>query len=68
LKLTRDQRAYEIAVLGGEFTAEEAERWGLLKVSENPLHDAEEMANRINNGPFQSYIAAKRMANLVLYN
>jgi Enoyl-CoA hydratase (EC 4.2.1.17) len=39
-----------------------------LKVSENPLHDAEEMANRINNGPFQSYIAAKRMANLVLYN
>ncbi|WP_338604260.1 enoyl-CoA hydratase-related protein [Sulfolobus tengchongensis] len=68
LKLARDQRAYEIAVLGGEFTADEAEKWGLLKVTENPLQEAEQLAVKMNIGPFQSYVAGKRMANLVIYN
>ncbi|MEM0263538.1 MAG: enoyl-CoA hydratase-related protein [Saccharolobus sp.] len=68
LKLVRDQRAYELAAIGGEFTAEEGEKWGMLKISENPLEDAELLAKKIVSGPFQSYIAGKRMANLVLYN
>ncbi|TRM97982.1 enoyl-CoA hydratase, partial [Sulfolobus sp. F1] len=67
LKLARDQKAYEMAVLGGEFTAEEAEKWGILKVSENPIEDAENLARKIVNGPYQSYVAGKKMANLVLY-
>ncbi len=68
LKLAKDQRAYEMAVLGGEFSAEEAERWGLLKVVEDPLQEAKMLANTIARGPFQSYIAGKRQANLVLFS
>lgn len=68
LKLVKNQRAYELAVLGGEFTAEEAEKWGLLKISENPLQEAESLAKKIVNGPFQSYVAGKKLANLILYS
>jgi enoyl-CoA hydratase/carnithine racemase len=68
LKLSPSQRTYELAVFGGEFTAEEAESLGLGKVVEEPLIEAEKLAQTITNGPFLAYVAGKKMINAVLYN
>ncbi|WP_048816628.1 enoyl-CoA hydratase-related protein [Caldisphaera lagunensis] len=68
LKHVKDQKAYELTVLGGEFSAEDAEKWGLLKIVEDPLQEAKKFAKMIANGPFQSYIGGKKQANFVLYS
>lgn len=68
LKLAPSQRTYELSMIGGEFTSDEASNWGLMKISDDPLGDAEKLALQIVEGPFLSYISGKRMVNMILYH
>ncbi|MEW9492365.1 MAG: enoyl-CoA hydratase-related protein [Candidatus Aramenus sulfurataquae] len=61
-------RAFSLSVLGGEFTSEEAESWGLLKVVDDPLQESIKLAQSIANGPYQSYVAGKKLINKVLFS
>ncbi|MEW9492525.1 MAG: enoyl-CoA hydratase-related protein [Candidatus Aramenus sulfurataquae] len=61
-------RAFPLSVLGGEFTSEEAESWGLLKVVDDPLQESIKLAQSIANGPYQSYVAGKKLINKVLFS
>lgn len=60
-------KAEKYALLGGEFTGEEAEKMGLFQVVEDPLAEALRTAEKIANGQFKSYSASKRLINRVLY-
>lgn len=65
------KRAKEIALLGGRFTAEEAERWGLLN---RVVDDAEfdeavnKLVTRIATGPAMALGRTKRLLNQSLDN
>ncbi len=60
-------RALKYLIMGGEFTAEDAEAMGLLVTVENPLDEALKLANELVQGPFMAYSYAKRLVNEVLY-
>lgn len=60
-------KAEKYALLGGEFTGEEAEKMGLFQVVEDPLAEALRAAEKIANGQFKSYSASKRLINRVMY-
>ncbi|AHC52308.1 enoyl-CoA hydratase [Sulfolobus acidocaldarius SUSAZ] len=60
-------KSYDLLILGGEFTAEDAEKWGLVKISEDPLSEAVKLAQRISAGPFLTYVAGKKMVNKILF-
>lgn len=60
-------KAEKYALMGGEFSGEEAERMGLFQVVEDPLKEALNMAERIANGQFKSFSASKRLINRALY-
>ncbi|MEM0173090.1 MAG: enoyl-CoA hydratase-related protein [Sulfolobaceae archaeon] len=68
LKLAPNQRTYELSIIGGEFTSDEASIWGLMKLADEPLSEAEKIATQIVEGPFLSYISGKKMVNMVLYH
>ena len=60
------KRAKEIALLGDRFSAEEAERWGLVNrvVDDGQLDQAaEDLALRIASGPAAALARAKRLFN-----
>ncbi|BCU69626.1 enoyl-CoA hydratase-related protein [Stygiolobus caldivivus] len=60
-------KAEKYALLGGEFTGEEAEKMGLFQVVDDPLKEALDTADKIANGQFKSYSASKRLINRVMY-
>lgn len=60
------KRAKEIALLGGRFSAEDAERWGLLnRVVDDADFDAavEKLVQQIANGPARAMGETKRIFN-----
>jgi len=61
-------KAVPLLILGGEFTASDAENWGLLKVVDDPIQDSIKLAENIVNGPYQSYVAGKKLVNKVLFS
>ncbi|ADN49664.1 enoyl-CoA hydratase-related protein [Vulcanisaeta distributa] len=60
-------RALRYLLIGGEFTAEEAEAMGLVKVVDDPLGEALKFANEIVQGPFRAYSYGKRLINEALF-
>ncbi|WP_297216810.1 enoyl-CoA hydratase-related protein [Thermoplasma sp.] len=54
-------------LLGGEFSAECAEKAGLLELAEDPLSEARNTANIISHGPFAAYSTGKILINRSLY-
>ncbi|MGC8542846.1 MAG: enoyl-CoA hydratase-related protein [Vulcanisaeta sp.] len=60
-------RALRYLLIGGEFTAEEAEAMGLVRVVDDPLGEAVKLANEIVQGPFKAYSYGKRLINEVLF-
>ncbi|MEM4372509.1 MAG: enoyl-CoA hydratase-related protein, partial [Metallosphaera sp.] len=55
-------------LLGGEIMAEELEREGILKISDDPLSEALKLGEEISTGPFRSYVASKKLINRALYH
>ncbi|MUN29750.1 enoyl-CoA hydratase-related protein [Sulfuracidifex metallicus] len=62
----RGYKGMKMAVLGGEFTAEEGEKMDLLEVSQDPMKEAERLAEEISRGPLMAYLAGKKMINVSL--
>ncbi|MCY0849678.1 enoyl-CoA hydratase-related protein [Sulfuracidifex metallicus] len=62
----RGYKGTKMAVLGGEFTAEEGEKMDLLEVSQDPMKEAERIAEEISHGPLMAYLAGKKMINASL--
>ncbi len=60
-------KALKYLLIGGEFTAEEAETMGLVKVVDDPLSEALKFANEIVQGPFKAYSYGKRLINEALF-
>lgn len=60
-------RALRYLLIGGEFTAEEAEAMGLVKVVDDPLGEALRFANELVQGPFRAYSYGKRLINEALF-
>ena len=60
-------RALKYLLIGGEFTAEEAEAMGLVKVVDDPLGEAIRLANEVVQGPFKAYSYGKRLINEALF-
>jgi enoyl-CoA hydratase/carnithine racemase len=60
-------KALRYLLIGGEFSAEEAEAMGLVKVVDDPLGEALRLANELVQGPFKAYSYAKRLINEALF-
>jgi enoyl-CoA hydratase/carnithine racemase len=60
-------KALRYLLIGGEFSAEEAEVMGLVKVVDDPLGEALRFANELVQGPFKAYSYAKRLINEALF-
>ncbi|WP_252900646.1 enoyl-CoA hydratase-related protein [Vulcanisaeta sp. JCM 14467] len=60
-------KALRYLLIGGEFTAEEAEAMGLVKVVDDPLGEAIKLANEVVQGPFKAYSYGKRLINEALF-
>ncbi|ADY01583.1 enoyl-CoA hydratase/isomerase [Vulcanisaeta moutnovskia 768-28] len=60
-------KALRYLLVGGEFTAEEAESMGLIKVVDDPLGEAIKFANEIAQGPFRAYVHSKKLINEALF-
>lgn len=60
-------RALRYLIIGGEFSAEEAEEMGLVKVVDEPLNEALRLANELIEGPFRAFSYAKRLINEALF-
>lgn len=63
-------RAFEMAMLGGRISAQEALEWGLVNrvyPDDQMLGEAEALARKLADGPTQSYAATKRALNQAFY-
>jgi|BEDMetMinimDraft_1075159.scaffolds.fasta_scaffold00539_4 enoyl-CoA hydratase/carnithine racemase len=60
-------KAYELLLLGGELSAQDAASLGLAKVVEDPVQSAVHMAREVSSGPFRAFVASKKMLNLTLF-
>ncbi|WP_075057728.1 enoyl-CoA hydratase/isomerase family protein [Thermogymnomonas acidicola] len=55
-------------IIGGEFSAAEAQEAGLLRVVNDPVAAAREAARKVSEGgPFLAYVKAKRLVNRSLF-
>ncbi|MEL9970852.1 MAG: enoyl-CoA hydratase-related protein [Metallosphaera sp.] len=54
-------------LLGGEMSAQDLEREGVVKVVDDPLSEAVKIAEQISSGPFKSYVASKKLINRALF-
>ncbi len=52
---------------GGEFSAQEAENLGLVRIVEDPLNEAIITAAKLADGPFRAYAVSKMLINQALY-
>ncbi|NON61847.1 enoyl-CoA hydratase-related protein [Acidianus sp. RZ1] len=55
-------------VFEGEVKTEEADRFKIFNVVENPLSEAIKVAERISSGPFKAYLATKKQINKALFS
>lgn len=60
-------RAMDLLIRGGEFSAQEAEEFGLFRKSDDPLNEALREAEAIAGGPFLSHVESKRLVNRAVF-
>ncbi|AWR99048.1 enoyl-CoA hydratase-related protein [Metallosphaera hakonensis] len=61
-------RFLDLLLIGGEMSAQELEREGVVRLSDDPLTEALKLAEQISAGAYRSYVASKKLINRALFH